>query len=71
MHAGFWLGNLKARDHLEHAGVDRRIILKCSSKEYGDRSLIGLNWLRKRQVAGSCKHGNEPLGAIKCREFLD
>jgi hypothetical protein len=23
------------------------------------------------QVAGSCEHGNEPLGSIKCREFLD
>jgi hypothetical protein len=22
-------------------------------------------------VAGSCEHGNEPLGSIKCREFLD
>jgi hypothetical protein len=23
------------------------------------------------QVAGTCKFGNEPLGSIKCREFLD
>jgi hypothetical protein len=22
-------------------------------------------------VAGSCKHGNEPSGSIKCGEFLD
>jgi hypothetical protein len=22
-------------------------------------------------VAGSCEHGNEPSGSIKCREFLD
>jgi hypothetical protein len=22
-------------------------------------------------VAGPCEHGNEPLGSIKCREFLD
>jgi hypothetical protein len=22
-------------------------------------------------VAGSCEHGNEPLGSIKCGEFLD
>jgi hypothetical protein len=22
-------------------------------------------------VAVSCEHGNEPLGSIKCREFLD
>ena len=23
------------------------------------------------QVAGTCECGNEPLGSIKCREFLD
>jgi hypothetical protein len=23
-----------------------------------------------RQVAGTCECGNEPLGSIKCREFL-
>jgi len=23
------------------------------------------------QVAGTCKCGNEPLGSIKCGEFLD
>jgi hypothetical protein len=22
-------------------------------------------------VVGSCEHGNEPLGSIKCGEFLD
>jgi hypothetical protein len=22
-------------------------------------------------VTGSCEHGNEPLGSIKCEEFLD
>ena len=22
-------------------------------------------------MAGTCKHGNEPLGSIICREFLD
>jgi hypothetical protein len=25
---GFWWGNLKERDHLEHPGVDRRLILR-------------------------------------------
>jgi len=28
MHVGFWLGNLRERDHLEDEGVDGRIILK-------------------------------------------
>jgi hypothetical protein len=27
MHEGFWLGNPKAKDHLEEPDIDRRIIL--------------------------------------------
>jgi hypothetical protein len=27
----------------------------------------GLIWLRIETVKGSCEHGNEPLGSIKCR----
>jgi hypothetical protein len=30
----------------------------------------GFKWLRIFPVADSCKHCNEPLGSIKCREFL-
>ena len=26
---GFWLGNLRERDHLEDPGVDEKIILRC------------------------------------------
>ena len=28
VHAGFWWGNLREREHLEDVGVDERIILK-------------------------------------------
>jgi hypothetical protein len=28
VYTGFWLGNLRERDHLEDPGVDRRIILR-------------------------------------------
>jgi hypothetical protein len=34
----------------------------------------GVDWIhlaQDGQVAGSCEHGNEPSGSIKCREFLD
>jgi len=28
VHTGFWLGDLRERDHLEDLGVDERILLK-------------------------------------------
>jgi len=31
----------------------------------------GCIWLSKGQVAGSCVHGDEPLGSIKGGNFLD
>ena len=30
---------------------------------------LNLSGSRQGQVAGSCEHGNETLGSIKCREF--
>jgi len=34
---------------------------------------IGLDWAGPgyRQLADSCECGNEPLGSVKCGEFLD
>jgi hypothetical protein len=32
---------------------------------------IVLIWLRIGTVKGSCEHGNEPLGSIKCWEVLE
>jgi hypothetical protein len=34
----------------------------------------GMDWIQlvqDRQLVGTCECGNEPLGSIKCREFLD
>jgi len=36
---GFWLGNLKTRDHLEGLKVDGRIIFKVILKEVGWESM--------------------------------
>jgi len=51
---------------LEDPGVDGRIILRSG--------IGGMDWIDLAQeglVAGTCECGNEPLGSIKCGEFLD
>jgi hypothetical protein len=30
VHIGFWWGDLRERNHLEHISIDGRIILKCT-----------------------------------------
>jgi hypothetical protein len=30
----------------------------------------GLIWLKVEAMAGSCLHGNEPFGCIKCWKFM-
>jgi hypothetical protein len=53
----------------EDVDANRRIILKrvLEKRDGGG----GFNWLRiERPVAGSCEHGNESSGSIKCWEFL-
>jgi hypothetical protein len=65
-HTGFWWGNLWKRGHLEKMGVDGRMILEWISQKAAERA-----WTESRVVAGSCEHGNEISGCIKCGEFLD
>jgi hypothetical protein len=41
-------------------------------REIGFGDVDWIQWAQDRdQVAGSCEHGNEPSGSIKCGEFLD
>jgi len=56
--------------HLEDQDVDGRIILKWIFRKW-DGSMDWIDLAKQRQVVGSCECGNEPLGSIKCREFLD
>jgi hypothetical protein len=42
---GFWWGDLRARDHLDDPGIDRKIILKWIIKQW-DEAWFGLIWLR-------------------------
>jgi hypothetical protein len=55
---------------LEDPGIDGRIILKWIFKRVDE----GTDWIglaQDREVAGSCEYGDEPLGSVKCREFLE
>ena len=65
------VGKPEGKRPLGNLGVDGRIILRWifrkRGRNYGlDRA--GSGW---GQVAGICECGNEPLGSIKCGEFLD
>jgi hypothetical protein len=55
----------------EILGIAGSIRLTRMLKEEDGRAWAEFVWLRTGQVAGSCKHGNERLSSIYCREFLD
>jgi hypothetical protein len=52
MHTGFWSGNLKETDRLEHTRVDEKIILKLILKDQIGRVRTGFIWLRIRTSNG-------------------
>jgi hypothetical protein len=41
VHKGFWLGNLREKDHLGDLGVDERILLKWIFKS----GMGGMDWI--------------------------
>jgi hypothetical protein len=45
--------------------------IKIDLREIGFGDVDWIHWAQDRQVAGSCEHGNEPSGSIKCGKFLD
>jgi hypothetical protein len=45
--------------------------IKMDLREIGFGDMDWIHLAQDRQVAGSCEHGNEPSGSIKCGEFLD
>jgi len=45
--------------------------IKTNFKEIGKGALTGLIGSEQGQAMGCCECGDEPLGSIKCREFLD
>jgi hypothetical protein len=68
---GLLVGNLRERDHWVDSGVDGRIILRWIFGKWDVEVWTGLSWLRIQTGGGTCECGNEPLGSIKCGEFLD
>jgi hypothetical protein len=56
---------------LENLGEDGKIILNLIFEKWDGKH--GVDWSGSGwgQVAGSCVHGNEHSGLIKCGEFLD
>ena len=69
VHAGFWWGNLRGRDHLEDPSIDGRITVKWIF-----RKLDGvMDWIALAQNRDGWRRecGNETLGSTKRGEFLD
>jgi hypothetical protein len=58
---------VKARDHLEDAGADGRMILKWMLRNEDGRVRTGFIWLRM----GKVEQGTEHSGCIKGGKFLD
>jgi hypothetical protein len=67
----FGWGNLRQTDHLEDPGADGRITLRRIFRKWVEWTWPGLIGSGQRQVAVTCKCGNDPSGSIKCGEFLD
>jgi hypothetical protein len=63
------LGKPKCKDHLEDPGIEGWITLKFIFKIQDGRHGLKLSGSGQGHATGSCKHG-EPLGLIKCGEFV-
>ena len=58
MQTGFWLGKLRAREHLEDLGLDGMIILKWFFKKYMIGEVDWIDLAQGRLVAGPCECEN-------------
>jgi hypothetical protein len=48
-----------------------RIILKWMFEKFYGGHRLDQSGSGQRQVVGACECGNDPVGFIKCREFLE
>jgi len=65
------VGNLREEHQLKGQDVDRRIILKWVFKIWHGRHGLDLFGSEPGQLTSCCECGKEPLGFLKCGEFLD
>ena len=70
MNTEFWCGILREGAYLENLCVEGNTKLDLKGNRMEGRGL-DCSHLGHGQVAGSCDHGNEPSGSIKCGVFLD
>jgi hypothetical protein len=72
VYTGIWRIGRKARGRFEGIGGGGRIILKFIFKKWnGGRHGLGLYSSWEGQLAGSCGHGNESLGSVKCEKYIN
>jgi len=57
MHSRLWWGDLRERDHLEHLGLDVRMILKWIFKKWNGEAWTGWIWLRVETDSGLLSTG--------------
>jgi hypothetical protein len=68
---GLWWEKLVKRNHLKDLGIDRMINSDKLNKNKISEHRLDSSIKDKHQVVDSCEYGNETLGSIECREFLD
>jgi hypothetical protein len=63
-------GRKTCGEHLEDLDINRKIILKCALKNYGEREWIESIWVRIMTSSGFCEHCNERSDFVKGEERL-